>query len=243
MHHSGPDDELYRVRAVLPRPFGVLAGRLVQLVRRLRRDARTAATARWFEEGGADTLRFTYALDTTSVVFDVGGYRGDFAAAMLERYGPLVHVFEPVPTFAERIARRFDGDTRVQVHPFALGDRDGRMVVKVNADASGMWTKRGTPTEVAIVDVMRFVADQGIDRIDLLKLNIEGGEFDLLDRMIGAGLVERCIDLQIQFHPFVPDARARRERIRSALARTHALTYDYAFVFENWHRNEEPGRP
>ena len=75
-----------------------------------------------------------------------------------------------------------------------------------------------------------------IDEIDLIKINIEGGEFELLERMFEQGLVAKCKNIQIQFHDFFPEAKSLRQDIRERLKETHHLTYDYYFVWENWER-------
>ena len=41
-------------------------------------------------------------------------------------------------------------------------------------------------------------------------------------------------DIQVQFHTFYPDASHRREKIQQELMKTHVLTYNYDFVWENW---------
>jgi hypothetical protein len=53
---------------------------------------------------------------------------------------------------------------------------------------------------------------------------------NILDR-----LVLRVRNIQVQFREDVmPDAAARMARIQSALARTHRLTYQENFAWENW---------
>ena len=49
--------------------------------------------ARWFRDKGDETLRLDYPLTQESIVFDLGGYHGDFAAAVYERYGCKVYLF------------------------------------------------------------------------------------------------------------------------------------------------------
>jgi len=70
-----------------------------------------------------------------------------------------------------------------------------------------------------------------------VKINIEGGEYEVLYRLINSGYVKKCKNLQIQFHVFVKDCAIRREEIRSKLLETHHLTYDYPFTWENWELN------
>ena len=67
-----------------------------------------------------------------------------------------------------------------------------------------------------------------------MKINIEGGEFDLLDQLIKSKLVTRIDNIQVQFHNFFDNSKDRREGIRKQLKQTHYLTYDYYFVWENW---------
>jgi hypothetical protein len=52
--------------------------------------------------------------------------------------------------------------------------------------------------------------------------------------MLDADVVNLCVNLQIQFHTVAPDYEERREAIRSRLSKTHVLTYDAPFIWENW---------
>ena len=72
--------------------------------------------------------------------------------------------------------------------------------------------------------------------IDLMKINIEGAEYDLLEHLIENKFVENIKDIQVQFHDFVPNAEARMKNIQAGLSKTHYLTYQYPFVWENWRK-------
>jgi hypothetical protein len=57
----------------------------------------------------------------------------------------------------------------------------------------------------------------------------------VLEALIAANLLHLFKDIQVQFHDFViPNAKARMEEIQTALSKTHTLTYQYEFVWENW---------
>jgi hypothetical protein len=47
-------------------------------------------------------------------------------------------------------------------------------------------------------------------------------------------------NVQVQFHDFVPDAERRMRRIQEKLGKTHSLTYQYLFVWENWALKSNP---
>jgi hypothetical protein len=78
----------------------------------------------------------------------------------------------------------------------------------------------------------------GIGEIDLMKINIEGGEYKLLDRMIETGLHLRCKRIRVQFHEWMPESHARYQRIRAGLSRSHDLEWYYSFVWESWVRKD-----
>ena len=76
--------------------------------------------------------------------------------------------------------------------------------------------------------------ENNIKHIGLMKINIEGAEYDLLVHLIETSYIGRINNIQIQFHDFVKDAEKRMIEIEEKLAKTHKLTYQYPFVWENW---------
>ena len=89
-------------------------------------------------------------------------------------------------------------------------------------------------TTVAVRDVAAVLAELGIGEIDLMKVNIEGAEFDLLDRLLETDWVPRIRNLSVQFHEWHPDAPRRRRAIRAALSQTHDEVWCYPWVWELW---------
>jgi FkbM family methyltransferase len=200
------------------------------------RDRQLLEVRRWFMNNGDHTLRLDYPLREDSVVFDLGGYHGDFAASMVERYNCHVHVFEPMPEFARMCATRFAGNSKVRVLPFGLSSTNGEFRISAAADGSSI-VRSNAATESIAVQVRAFaeyVNEAGVDKIDLMKINIEGGEYDVLPHVIAQGWIGRIAHLQIQFHDFVEGHLAKRDAIRAQLAATHAETWCYWFVWENW---------
>ena len=80
--------------------------------------------APFFAVDGDRTLRIEYDLTEQSMVFDLGGYRGEWAAEIFVRYCSTVHVFEAVEEFAAAIERRFRKNPKMHVHPFGLASAD-----------------------------------------------------------------------------------------------------------------------
>lgn len=204
------------------------------------RDPQVVTARQWFRDRGDSTLRLNYPLSDTSVVFDVGGYRGDWAQAIASKYDCYVHIFEPVPEYYRFIRDRFEGRRKMVVHPFGLFDCTEMQQIAINSDRSSLYDRHGKSrsVEIRLRDAVEFVGEYSLGRIDLIKINIEGAEYRLLKRMIDSGLVKGCTNIQVQFHNFYPDAFRLRLELSARLQQTHHLTYNYPFVWENWERNE-----
>ncbi|MEY5006597.1 MAG: hypothetical protein RI969_1685 [Verrucomicrobiota bacterium] len=193
----------------------------------------------WLAAEGDQRLRLDYALGPGSVVFDVGGYKGDFAAAIRARYGCRVWLFEPVSRLHRQCLARFKDDPSVVSLPFGLGDQEQELEMHDDADASGAFNPAsvGRPVEkVRLRAFSQFFAETGLPKVDLLKVNIEGGEFPLLGHLIESGRIKDIGHLQVQFHDFYPEAKPRRERLRRLLSKTHVEQWNFPFVWESWKR-------
>lgn len=190
----------------------------------------------WFRDGAEATLRLDYDLTAESIVFDVGGYEGHWASDLFSKYLCNIHVFEPVRAFDAKISERFARNPKIVCHPFGLAGETKKLTITVDAYASSVFKGVGQSEEIELVDIAQFVEQSSIRKIDLLKVNIEGGEYELLDRLITTGLIERVVDLQVQFHDFVPDAESRMKALQERVSVTHETTYQYPFVWENWRR-------
>ncbi|MFQ5444272.1 MAG: FkbM family methyltransferase, partial [Nitrospinales bacterium] len=154
------------------------------------------------------------------------------------KYNPQIYIFEVVPEHFISIRERFKNNPKVSVFNFGLSDKNKELGVRVENEKSSIHKSGGRQVSVSLVDVEEFFNREGIDHVDLMKINIEGGEYDLLKGMIRSDLIRACNDLQIQFHDFFENAKSMRREIRKELEHTHYLTFDYSFVWENWRRRE-----
>jgi hypothetical protein len=51
---------------------------------------------KWWNDKGDETLRLDYPLDSNSVVVDAGGFEGEWAYSICEKYNSTVYVLEPI---------------------------------------------------------------------------------------------------------------------------------------------------
>ena len=132
-------------------------------------------------------------LDERSVVYSAGvGEDTSFDEALIGRFGCRVHAIDPTPKALEHIERRRAAgalDQRFECLPYALGAEDGRATFRLpsndehvsgsmEAEAAGL----GEQTlDVEVRSLASVARELGHDRIDLLKVDIEGSEYQLVE--------------------------------------------------------------
>ncbi|MDB5123513.1 MAG: hypothetical protein JWP94_1642 [Mucilaginibacter sp.] len=194
----------------------------------------------WFEVEGDKTFRLDYnELDENSVVFDLGGYEGQWASDIFSRYRSTIFIFEPYPPYAQKIRERFAKNPKIKTFEFGVAGSTADIPFSISDDSSSSFISSGDTTLIKLVRAQDFFIEHNIKSIDLLKLNIEGGEYDVLEHLIETGFIKNIQNIQVQFHDFIiPDAKQRMERIQASLAKTHEPTYQFEFVWENWKRKK-----
>lgn len=173
-------------------------------------------------------------LNPGDVVLDIGGYQGEWAESMAAKYGVKVYVFEPHPKFAKKLKSKFQNQPQIKVFDFALGSADGVICLSDNENASSALIS----SENSVMGTVRAVAPAlealSLNTIAVAKINIEGGEYDLLPALYEAGLLERIERLTIQFHRYYAENEEQREHIIGQLTQTHDCSWSYPFIWEEW---------
>ena len=194
----------------------------------------------WDKAKGDETHRLKYDdLDENSIVFDLGGYKGDWASDIFSKYRCNIYIFEPSHKFYAKIIDRFKKNPKIKVFDYGLADKNLDLEMAMSNDGSSVYNKKIVSAEhevVKLIDAAEFLQKQKIENIDLMKINIEGGEYDLLTHLIDIGFIENIKNIQVQFHPFVDQAEVRMSELEKRLSRSHKRTYSYKFVWENWER-------
>ncbi len=120
------------------------------------------------------------------VFFDIGSYFGYYSLLAAQR-GARVCAFEPDPANFALLARNIalnSLDQKIRAIPLALSDAPGRArFVAAPADNRGTGHLAGaneTGGEVTLTTLDAFVAEQGLERLDAVKLDVEGVECRVL---------------------------------------------------------------
>jgi FkbM family methyltransferase len=126
-----------------------------------------------------------------------------FDRALIERFGCTVHAFDPTPRAIEYVERSAAGLQGFHFMPVGLWSSDSVQRFYAPRDPShvshSVLNLQATDTyfEAACRSIPSLMAELGHERIDLLKLDIEGAEHQVLDSVIRAGLRPKVICTEI----------------------------------------------
>jgi FkbM family methyltransferase len=144
------------------------------------------------------------ALGPDSVVYSFGvGDNVAWDLAMIEHFGCTVHAFDPTPRAAAWLSTQ-----RLPVafrhHALALAAHDGELAFlapRKPRDVNFAPLQPGDARAAFRAPAARLltIAQQlGHDRVDVLKLDIEGGEYDVLPDLLAHA--PRVLQLLVEFH-------------------------------------------
>lgn len=128
------------------------------------------------------------SLPARAVVFDIGANIGMTAVIAAKSGAAEVHAFEPDPNVFPLLLDTIAANAvSVDAHNMALGESEGSLSFFSNpssASASHLVTQDTlghTPTGTVQMSTLdAFVNVRGIDRIDFIKIDVEGFEIDVL---------------------------------------------------------------
>jgi len=172
------------------------------------------------------------SLEEQSIVYSCGvGDDVDFDLALIDGYGVQVHAFDPTPSAMAMVEER-DLPRQFEFHPWAVAGEDGTLTLyrRVRHDGSAssvMYTmspddavdEEGIVTPAYTVE--SILGQLAHTHIDLLKLDIEGAEYAVLDSMLDSDL--RPKQLLVEFHHRFEGIGL--ERTAQLIERLHAVGY------------------
>jgi FkbM family methyltransferase len=176
--------------------------------------------ARWGDDALLDQQRLLEG-SPVRVVMDVGANLGETVQQYRAAFpGAAVYAFEPFPEVYRELARRFAADTRVRTCESAVTDAGGTRRFYVNdvhyenslfplhpaaagKPAAASPQRQDRIIEVRAITIDEFCAAEGLSDVDLLKMDIQGGEALALEgaaRLLGRRAV-RVVYLEVLFAP------------------------------------------
>lgn len=181
----------------------------------------------FFDYWGSDVgdLRFLWQfLRPGMTFFDIGAYHGIYSLIAAKRLGATgrIYTFEPSPRESRRLRVHFRWNSirTARIEPYAVGGAaEAKTFFQV---VSGDTTRNGlrppassdavTAINVKTIALDSFIAENALRRVDIVKMDIEGGEIEALrgaTQTIGKHRpVLICEVLDMATQPWGYDARA-----------------------------------
>jgi FkbM family methyltransferase len=164
-------------------------------------------------------LRTGLAMPTKGWVVDLGANRGLFSiwAAVTGAQVVAVEAQQGFAPLIQELARHNGVAERVHVEiALASGVRaSGARVGVVADDRRWSTTSHGAQTRPADVSIPRLMMKYGIDRISLLKIDIEGGEFAVLAADDDLSWLQEVDQIVLEIHRDFGDVLSLIDRLRS----------------------------
>jgi FkbM family methyltransferase len=154
-------------------------------------------------------------LGAASVVYCFGvGEDISFDLELIRRFGLGLHAFDPTPKAIEWLKKQSLPQEFV-FHGFGVADFDGsckffppenpefvsHTIIERGAELESSSSSAAVDAPVyRLASIMKML---GHDRVDLLKMDIEGAEYGVLDDLLASGIVVG--QLLLEFHHFWPE--------------------------------------
>ena len=177
-------------------------------------------------------------LTADSIVYSLGvGDDIDFDLSLIENFGVQVHAFDPTPSSIDMLDGR-DLPQRFSFHPWAVTATDGSLTFYPRLRKGGtrsevMYTMIAEEQTVDdAIEVPAYslstISDKlGHEKIDLMKMDIEGAEYEVLDGLLASAI--KPTQLLVEFHHRFPGIGLEKtadviERLRKAGYKIFAIS-------------------
>jgi FkbM family methyltransferase len=174
------------------------------------------------------------SLSHDAVVVDIGlGEDLSFSEALIEKYGCSVYGFDPTPKSIDYVRRRNPKNFSLFELGISASGGDGVLFLPNDpAHVSGsLYASDHVGREkitVKLIDVARVPETIGTTRIDVLKMDIEGAEFEVIDAPGFGETVANTAQLCVEFHHRWE--RFGKNKTEDAVRRLGELGFEIAWV-------------
>ncbi len=178
------------------------------------------------------------------LAIDCGANVGDVAAVLAAR-GAEVHAFEPNEQAFAMLQRRFAPKPHVFCHRAAVGCANGKrqLFLHHNSQDDEIFWSVGSSLlpdkpnvsadrfqEVKVLDLAGFI--EALDRpVDVLKMDIEGAEVEVIERLLDSGMINRVRRMYVETHEKqMPELTDDILRLRSRLVAESQCEVHYDWI-------------
>jgi len=134
-------------------------------------------------------------LDNLDLVIDIGANVGLFSLYMLKKHNcKQIHAVEPTTKAFLQLSTALNDEPNAHIHKLAIYNHNGKSKIKIdeqNSTISGFHSQDVHPysnnsmneEEVDVIRLCDFLKNNNINHVDLIKIDIEGAEYAVIDSL------------------------------------------------------------
>lgn len=160
-----------------------------------------------------------FEVEHDDVVFDVGASSGPFTFSIKDKSPSKVYCFEPHSELFKNLTKNVESDNVVCINK-AIGPVDGSF------ETSGLFNKdlRETAAEinrqkVPSIKFSTFIKENNLEKIDFLKSDCEGGEYDIFNDENLPWIKKNVKKIAGEWHLTTPEQKAKFRHFRDTYLR------------------------
>lgn len=157
-----------------------------------------------YTEFFVDKVYDSLDIKNKNVVFDIGANVGLFTKFIKTQGAKKVYCFEPNPTAIKHLHNNFKDDDSVVLNDFAVSHKDGKIELNIdesNSLISSVFTQTNNKLNIDCYSFDTLFKKFNLNKIDLVKIDIEGGEFDIIDNL-SEETFNKIDTFLIEYHDF-----------------------------------------
>jgi len=188
----------------------------------------------------------SFLKDRMRYYIDLGSYVGDTLKKAIDMFSPNIDLyigFEPVPLFFKKLKQRFIHNNKVKIYRKAVDIETGIQklylgynfpkrkggITKGSTLISGKRTaniSKKIYIEVKTIDFSKYVLDNfNKDDYIVLKIDIEGKEYDVLEKMIEDGSINYIDKIYCEWH-FYKIKTVTERRHNNIISKLNSLDFN-----------------
>ncbi|MDC2975944.1 FkbM family methyltransferase [bacterium] len=137
-------------------------------------------------------------INKNSIILDIGANIGNVTDFLYTKFEPNIYSYEPNISCYNFMKKRFEGINKIRIFNFAVSDFDGKSHLYFHVNAKGINDTRyiegatlrpqkdnidrKKKLEIECIDIKKII--KKFDKIDLIKIDIEGSEYTIMPEII-----------------------------------------------------------
>ena len=175
-----------------------------------------------------------FDMDNLTTVLDVGANVGMFTNYISLRNAKTVHAIEPTQKAFEQLQKQFPYQHGIKLHKIGLDASTGQKTLYTNNENSTISSflhKTSNDISEETIDMYTlpaFYRKNNIERVDLIKMDIEGMEYGIFDSMSDSD-IKLCDRYLVEYHL----NSLSNDRAQALIDRFKAIGYDVQVFPDN----------